>query len=64
MVSLESAVILLGGYEYGGYGIIHTTVAKLCFQNDLINPEATFKGSKLKTIKSLKMINGQNLETC
>jgi len=36
---LESAVVLLGGYEYGGYGITHTTVAKASFQHDLINPE-------------------------
>ena len=39
VVSLESSVILLGGYEYGGYGIVHTTVAKASFQNDSINPE-------------------------
>ena len=39
VVSLESSVVLLGGYEYGGYGIVHTTVAKASFQNDSIDPE-------------------------
>ena len=34
VVSMESAVVLLGGYEYGGYGIVHTTVAKASFQNN------------------------------